>query len=70
MPASRVIEIIHAPAKDREEPLLVLDGQVYHELNSRDTVRVNQAKRPLKILSPSTGSYFNALHTKLLWGGP
>jgi len=48
---------------------LTVDGQVYVELNKDDMIKVERAPVTLKLVEMHERSYFEALHTKLGWGG-
>lgn len=48
---------------------LVLDGQVEQRLEVGDRVRVSRGDHQLVLAGLDTGSYFERLRGKLMWGG-
>jgi NAD+ kinase len=54
--------------EDRDEMFVTFDGQAGHELEAGDEVRVCRASTPLRLIRPSTRSYFEVLREKLKWG--
>ncbi len=54
--------------EERDEVVLTLDGQASHPVAAGDEVRVRQADAPLRLLRPTSRSYFEVLRTKLKWG--
>ena len=69
LPPNHMVYLTYKHVKDREEPLVFVDGQDSFHLKAGDVVKVYKALKPLKILTQSTGSYLKALREKLLWGG-
>ena len=55
--------------KDREEPLVIFDGQQSFALQNKDSLHIRKAPQALKIITLSTGSYLKSLREKLNWGG-
>ena len=53
---------------DRDEVYLTFDGQEESWLRAGDELRVCRADRPLRLIRPSTRSYFEVLRQKLKWG--
>jgi len=53
----------------RDEVFLTIDGQAGFQLQAGDAVTVRAADEPLRLVKPSTRSYFEVLRTKLKWGG-
>jgi NAD+ kinase len=53
---------------DRDEVFVTFDGQNGFELQAGDEVLVARAPQPLRLVKPSTRSYFEVLRTKLKWG--
>ena len=51
-----------------ESVFLTLDGQRGISLQPADVVRVSRAKELLKLIQPTTKSYFEILRNKLKWG--
>jgi NAD+ kinase len=67
IPASstvRVRPLMH----DRDEVFVTFDGQAGYQLHAGDEVRVCRAGEPLRLIRPSTRSYFEVLRQKLKWG--
>lgn len=54
--------------ESRDEVFVTFDGQAGFQLQERDEVRVRRADRPLRLIRPSTRSYFEVLRQKLKWG--
>lgn len=52
----------------RDEVVLTLDGQVTFAIHAGDEIGVCRAAKPLRLIRPSTRSYFEVLRTKLKWG--
>jgi NAD+ kinase len=52
---------------ERDQVYVTFDGQDGYELESGDEVRICCAPRRLKLLHPSTRSYFEVLREKLKW---
>jgi NAD+ kinase len=53
---------------DRDEVFVTFDGQAGFQLQVDDEVRVCRADTPLRLIRPSTRSYFEVLRQKLKWG--
>jgi NAD+ kinase len=53
---------------DRDEVYLTFDGQEEFWLRAGDELQVCRADRPLRLIRPSTRSYFEVLRQKLKWG--
>jgi NAD+ kinase len=53
----------------RDEVFLTFDGQAGFQLEAGDQIAVCAAGTPLRLIRPSTRSYFEVLRTKLKWGG-
>jgi len=54
--------------EDRDEVFVTFDGQAGFQLESGDDIRICRAKRTLRLIRPSTRSYFEVLREKLKWG--
>jgi NAD+ kinase len=54
--------------EERDELFVTFDGQAGFDLQAGDTITVRRAERPLRLIKPSTRSYFEILRTKLKWG--
>ena len=52
----------------RDEVFITFDGQAGFQLEAGDEVTVHRAERALRLIRPSTRSYFEVLRTKLKWG--
>jgi NAD+ kinase len=53
---------------DRDEVFVTFDGQAGYQLQAGDELRVCRAERSLRLIRPSTRSYFEVLREKLKWG--
>jgi NAD+ kinase len=47
---------------------VTFDGQAGFQLQVGDDIEVSRADKPLRLIRPSTRSYFEVLRTKLKWG--
>ena len=57
------------PLMDNHDEIFVtFDGQTGLELQSEDEIGVCRAEQPLRLIRPSTRSYFQILRQKLKWG--
>jgi NAD+ kinase len=54
--------------EERDEVVLTLDGQSSCRIEAGDDVSVQRAPQPLRLIKPTTRSYFEVLRTKLKWG--
>jgi NAD+ kinase len=54
--------------EDRDEVHITFDGQAGFELQPDDDIRICRAERVLRLIRPSTRSYFEVLREKLKWG--
>jgi NAD+ kinase len=52
---------------DRDELHVTFDGQAGYELQAGDEVHICCADRRLRLLHPSSRSYFDVLRQKLKW---
>jgi NAD+ kinase len=52
----------------RDEIVFTLDGQSTFPVHAGDEIAVGRAPRPLRLIRPTTRSYFEVLRTKLKWG--
>ena len=55
--------------EDRDEVFLTFDGQEGFQLQAGDQITVQPSDVPLRLIRPSTRSYYEVLRTKLKWGG-
>jgi NAD+ kinase len=53
---------------ERDEAFVTFDGQAGFELEAGDEVVIERAAAPVRLVRPSTRSYFEVLRTKLKWG--
>lgn len=53
---------------ERDEVFVTFDGQAGFQLQAGDEVSIQRAETPLRLIRPSTRSYFEVLRTKLKWG--
>ena len=53
---------------ERDELYVTFDGQAGFQLHAGDAIRICRAGRPLRLIRPSTRSYFEVLRQKLKWG--
>lgn len=53
---------------ERDELYVTFDGQAGFQLHAGDQVRICRADRPLRLIRPSTRSYFEVLRQKFKWG--
>jgi NAD+ kinase len=60
----RVESLMH----ERDEVFATFDGQTAFQLQPSDEVRIKQSKELLRLIRPSTRSYFEVLRQKLKWG--
>ena len=54
--------------EDRDEVFVTFDGQAGFQLEAGDEIRICRAERTLRLIRPSTRSYFEVLREKLKWG--
>jgi NAD+ kinase len=59
---------VHPNMEERDEVFVTFDGQQGFNLQAGDEVTVRRSERPLRLIKPSTRSYFEVLRTKLKWG--
>ena len=52
----------------RDEIVFTLDGQSTFPVHAGDEISVARAPKPLRLIHPTTRSYFEVLRTKLKWG--
>ena len=67
IPATAVVRVQPNMA-ERDEVFVTFDGQAGFELLAGDEVIVRCGEKPLRLIKPSTRSYFEVLRTKLKWG--
>jgi NAD+ kinase len=54
--------------EDRDEVYVTFDGQAGFQLEAGDEIRICRADRQLRLIRPTTRSYFEVLREKLKWG--
>jgi len=67
IPANAVVHV-QPNMTDRDEAFVTFDGQAGFQLQVGDDIEVSRAEKPLRLIRPSTRSYFEVLRTKLKWG--
>lgn len=67
IPATAAVRV-QPNMEERDEVFLTFDGQQGFQMQSGDEVMVRRGERPLRLIKPSTRSYFEVLRTKLKWG--
>lgn len=67
IPATAVVRV-YPNMNERDEVSITFDGQIGFDLQAGDEVSVCRAKETLRLIKPSTRSYFELLRTKLKWG--
>jgi NAD+ kinase len=54
--------------EERAEVFVTFDGQDGFQVQGEDEIRIRCADRPMRLIRPSTRSYFEVLREKLKWG--
>jgi NAD+ kinase len=67
IPGSSAVRVV-PHMEPRDEVFVTFDGQQGFQLLAGDEVAVRRASRPMRLIKPSTRSYFEILRTKLKWG--
>jgi NAD+ kinase len=67
IPASWTVQI-QPIMNARDEVYVSFDGQAGFELQAGDEITVRRALHPLRLIRPTTRSYFEVLRAKLKWG--
>jgi NAD+ kinase len=67
IPANAIVRV-QPNMTDRDEAFVTFDGQAGFQLQVGDDIEVRRAEQPLRLIRPSTRSYFEVLRTKLKWG--
>ena len=68
IPASSPVRVQPNIEDEREELYVTFDGQAGFRLQAGDEIRICRADRLLRLIRPSTRSYFAVLREKLKWG--
>jgi NAD+ kinase len=66
IPATSLVRV-QPQMNERDELYVTFDGQEGYELRAGDEVRIRCAERRVRLLRPSTRSYFDVLRQKLKW---
>jgi NAD+ kinase len=66
IPASSLVRVQPMMA-ERDEIYVTFDGQAGYQLEAGDEVRIRCAERRVRLLRPSSRSYFDVLRQKLKW---
>jgi NAD+ kinase len=67
IPADSAVRV-QPEMEDRDEVHITFDGQAGFQLQPDDDIRICRAARVLRLIRPSTRSYFSVLREKLKWG--
>jgi NAD+ kinase len=67
IPATSVVTV-RPNLNARDDVFVTFDGQVGFQLEAGDEVTVGRAAQSLRLIKPSTRSYFEVLRAKLKWG--
>jgi NAD+ kinase len=67
IPAASLVRVQPNMA-DRDEVFVTFDGQAGFQLQAGDEIQVRRSDKTLRLIRPSTRSYFEVLRTKLKWG--
>jgi len=68
IPMSSPVRVQPNIEDEREELYVTFDGQAGFQLQAGDEIRICRADRTLRLIRPSTRSYFDVLREKLKWG--
>jgi NAD+ kinase len=67
IPATSAVRV-QPNMEERDEVFATFDGQAGFQLQAGDEITVRRAETTLRLIRPSTRSYFEVLRTKLKWG--
>jgi NAD+ kinase len=67
IPAASAVRV-QPNMEERDELFATFDGQAGFQVQAGDEIVVCRADAPLRLIRPSTRSYFEVLRTKLKWG--
>lgn len=67
IPASATLVIHPLQNSDNQDVFVTFDGQIGYPLPADHHVRVSRAKQPMRLVRPTTRSYFEVLREKLKW---
>jgi NAD+ kinase len=68
IPAESIVGV-QPNMEERDEVFLTLDGQTGFQLEAGDRIIVRAAEHALRLIRPTSRSYYEVLRTKLKWGG-
>jgi NAD+ kinase len=66
IPATSLVRV-QPQMTDRDELYVTFDGQAGYDLRAGDEIRIRCAERRVRLLRPSSRSYFDVLRQKLKW---
>ena len=66
IPAASLVRV-QPMMNERDEIYVTFDGQAGYQLEAGDEVRIRRADRRVRLIRPSTRSYFEVLRQKLKW---
>jgi len=66
IPASSPVRV-QPQMTERDELYVTFDGQAGYQLQAGDEIRIGRTNRTLRLLRPTTRSYFEVLRQKLKW---
>ena len=66
IPATSLVRV-QPQMTERDELYVTFDGQAGYELRAGDEIRIRCAERRVRLLRPSSRSYFDVLRQKLKW---
>jgi NAD+ kinase len=67
IPASSPVRV-QPQMDERDEVFVTFDGQAGFQVQAGDEIHICRAAEPLRLIRPSTRSYFEVLREKLKWG--
>jgi NAD+ kinase len=67
IPADAAV-VVKPVMHERDEVYVTFDGQTGFQLRADDEIRIARAASVLRLVRPTTRSYFQVLRTKLKWG--
>jgi NAD+ kinase len=67
IPASSPVRV-QPQMDERDEVFVTFDGQAGYQVQAGDEIHICRAPQPLRLIRPSTRSYFEVLREKLKWG--
>jgi NAD+ kinase len=67
VPASAEIRVQPALGASNDELFVTLDGQSGHDVHPDDTIAIQRAERPVRLVRAGSRTYFDVLREKLKW---